>query len=112
MDFRRDASQGLPLLELRDGEKFYFVADIDNGKPKAEAIRWKYVGRRASWDGPQHFIARDTPPSSGSHFPWSGGSMVCRCEDFSTPQKEQLTPAQNDLLNTQISSRSSTRHAV
>jgi len=77
MDFRRPASQGLPLLELRDGECFYFVTDLDDGRPKADAVRWKYVGQRASWDGPQHFIKRDSPPASGSQFPWSGGSIVC-----------------------------------
>jgi hypothetical protein len=69
-----------PLCKLRDGQCFYFVADKDEGLVKIDAVRWRYIGERASWDGPKFMIMKADDSQSAEKLAWSGLCLVCPCD--------------------------------
>ena len=74
------STESRPLSKLREGECFYFVVDVENGRVKADAIRWRYIGERASFDGPKCMIRKEGEDSPSSNIAWSAFCLVCPCE--------------------------------
>ena len=69
-----------PLSKLREGQCFYFVADVEEGRVKAGAIRWRFIGERASFDGPKFMIRKEEEDSPTANIAWSAFCLVCPCE--------------------------------